>query len=123
MDDLAQKISELLGSPDGLQKLQAAASSLGMLTGNKTDTPPSAEPVSASLPSMPETGGISGLEMDTLRKIMPLVSNFRKDSQDTVLLRAIRPYLQEERQKRLDDSIKIMQMLKLLPNLKDKGIF
>lgn len=31
MDDLTQKISELLNSPDGMQKLQAAAASLGIL--------------------------------------------------------------------------------------------
>ena len=40
-----------------------------------------------------------------------------------MLLKALRPYLQDERRHRLDDTLKIMQMLKVLPLLKDKGIF
>ncbi len=108
MDDLAQKISELLGSPDGVQKLQAAAASLGMLTDNKTE--PSAQPVSAML--------LSGGDLEVLQRLVPLVSGFKQDSQDTVLLKAIRPYLQDERQRRVDDAVKIMHMLKVLPNFK-----
>ncbi|MDD2417537.1 MAG: hypothetical protein PHR24_02025 [Oscillospiraceae bacterium] len=117
MDDLAQKISELLGSPDGVQKLQAAAASLGMLTDNKTE--PSAQPVSAMLPSAPETAAsMSGGDLEVLQRLVPLVSGFKQDSQDTVLLKAIRPYLQDERQRRVDDAVKIMHMLKVLPNFK-----
>ncbi|MDD2362311.1 MAG: hypothetical protein PHH84_05065 [Oscillospiraceae bacterium] len=117
MDDLAQKISELLGSPDGVQKLQAAAASLGMLTENKAES--SAQPVSAVLPAASETaGGISGGDLEVLKRLAPLVSGFKQDSNDTLLLKAIRPYLQDERRKRVDDAVKIMHMLKVLPNFK-----
>jgi len=120
LDDLTQKLSELLSSPDSLQKLQAAAASLGMLTGNKSDNQ-SAVPASTA-PAI-DTSGISSSDFETIRKIMPLLSGFRQDDQHTILLKALRPYLQEERRRRVDDAVKIMHMLKMLPHLKDKGIF
>lgn len=120
MDDLTQKISELLSSPDSLQKLQAAAASLGMLTGNNNENQ-SAVPASTA-PAI-DTGGISSGDFETIRKIMPLLSGFRQDDQHTILLKALRPYLQEERRRRVDDAVKIMNMLKMLPHLKDKGLF
>ena len=33
MDDLAKKLNDLLNSPDGMQKLQQAAASLGAMMG------------------------------------------------------------------------------------------
>lgn len=120
MDDLAQKLSELLSSPDGLQKMQAAAASLGMLTGNQNNNPSS---VPAEAAPAVETSSFPGGELETIKKLMPLVSNFRQDDQNTVLLKALRPYLQDDRRRRVDDAVKIMSMLKVLPHLKDKGIF
>ncbi|NLN81737.1 MAG: hypothetical protein GX136_04240 [Clostridiales bacterium] len=130
MDDLAQKLSELLSSPDGLQKLQSAAASLGIGNQSAVDDPPAAanppaagnpdlSPVSAALP-YPDAGGG---DYEAISKLLPLVSRFKQDNQDTMLLKALRPYLQDERRHRLDDTLKIMQMLKVLPLLKDKGIF
>ena len=133
MDDLAKKLSELLSSPDGLQKLQAAAASVGMLTGNnsgasqsKPADPPAAndpqpDSVSTSLP-VSDIAGIAGGDFETLSRLLPLVSGFRQENQDTLLLKALRPYLQNERRHRLDDTLKIMHLLKVLPLLRDKGV-
>ena len=117
MDDFAQKLNELLSSPDGLKKIEQAAESLGML--GKTGNPAPAAETSALAA---DTGGFSGGELDTIRKIMPLLSSFRQDDQNTVLLKALRPYLQDSRRRRVDDAVKIMNMLKVLPHLKDKGL-
>ena len=46
-----------------------------------------------------------------------LLSGVKKDDENTVLLKALRPYLQNERQQRLDETIKIMHMLQILPML------
>ena len=66
MDDFAQKLNELLSSPDGLKKIEQAAESLGML--GKTVNPAPAAQTSALAA---DTGGFSGGELDTIRKIMP----------------------------------------------------
>ena len=122
MDDLAQKLSDLLSSPDGIQKLQAAAASLNTLKGNNSEAQSSAVPVSAGKPPKTDIGDFAGGDIETLSKLMPLISNFKKDDQDTMLLKSIRPYLKDDRRKRLDDAIKVMHMLKALPLLKDKGV-
>lgn len=122
MDDLAKKLSELLNSPDGMQKIQAAAASFGMLGGgtsasDKSDPPP--ESASSPFPSLDGLGSLGDIE--TIQKLIPIISGLKSDNQDTILLKALRPYLQDERQQRLDESIKMMQLIKLLPLLKEKG--
>ncbi len=133
MDDLAKKLNELLNSPDGMQKLQQAAASLGQMMGNageesaavptETPPPPAAEPIPApSSPPLNEGEGLEGLgdtlgDMAAIARILPLLSGMKKDDENTTLLKALRPYLQSERQQRLDETIKIMHMLQILPLL------
>ena len=40
----------------------------------------------------------------------------------TRLLRALRPLLSQARQKKVDEALKILQMLRLLPLLKESGV-
>lgn len=61
--------------------------------------------------------------MQTIMKIMPLLSSINQEDESTALLRALRPLLGKSRQKKLDEAIKIMQMMKILPLLKSRGIF
>ena len=42
---------------------------------------------------------------------MPLLTQMGQDDQNTTLLKALRPYLHGEREKRLDDSVRMMQLL------------
>lgn len=127
MDDLAKKLNDLLSSPDGMQKIQSMASSLGILSPGSGETNIAsslAESVpTGAPPSSPPTGGDSLGDMELIKKLVPLVSNMKADDENTILLRALRPYLKDDRQHRLDESIKIMQLLKVLPMLSDKDIF
>lgn len=67
-------------------------------------------------------GGIDGDALKTVAKIMPLLSTFRQEDNNTRLLHALRPLLGPERQKKLDESVKMLSMLRLLPLLKEQGI-
>ena len=55
-------------------------------------------------------------------KIAPLLGSINQEDDNTRLLHALRPLLKNERQKKLDEAIKIMRMLKFLPLLKEQGI-
>ena len=115
MDDLAAKLGELLNNPGNLEKLKGLA---GLLGGAAQAQPDPA-------PAEPAQGGLPGIDADALQmvtKIMPLLSNFRQEDDCTRLLRALRPLLSPERQKKLDESIKILQMIRILPLLKTSGI-
>lgn len=133
MDDLAKRLSELLNSPEGMQKIQSVAASMGML-GNSPAAPELAPPAEMPPPPPPpeeasalsegvDLSALSGLlgGGDMLGRLMPLLMNFKRDNNDTILLKALRPYLEEDRQHRLDESVKMLQLLQLLPLLKDKG--
>ncbi len=121
-DELSKKLNSFLNSPDGMEKLQGAMAALGIspdvLQGGGAETAAAPPPEPApTMPSLPNLGGdISGL-----LQLAPLLSNIGKDDHHTALLKALRPYLHGDREKRLDDSMKMMQLLKLLPILQQKG--
>ena len=112
MDDLNEKIERLLSSPDSMAKIQSMMAALG-----GGDNPPAA-PVSSSPP--PSTG-MPDLAM--LEKLAPLMGAFSQESDDTRLLQALRPYLHGERAGRLDESVKLLRLTKLLPLLQQSGLF
>ncbi len=103
--DWEQKLNSLLSSPEGLAKISEVMAALGGTT--DTAEPPETPPA-ANAPDL------SGL--------LPLLSSIGKDNEHTALLNALRPYLHGEREKRLDDSVKLLQLLQLLPLLKG-GLF
>lgn len=115
MDDLAAKLGELLNNPGNLEKLKGLAG----LLGGAAQAQPDPEP------EEPAQGGFPGLDTEALQmvtKMMPLLSSFRQEDDSTRLLHALRPLLSPERQKKLDESIKILQMVRMLPLLKNSGI-
>ena len=66
--------------------------------------------------------GVSPEMLNTIMKIAPLLGSINQEDDNTRLLHALRPLLKSERQKKLDEAIKIMRMLKFLPLLKEQGI-
>ena len=109
MDDLAGKLSELLNSPEGMERIKNLAGMLGQ-------SAPS-EPPAASSPSGSPLG-LDGDMLKTVMKMAPLLSNFRQEDDSTRLLRALRPMLGHERQEKLDQAIQMIQMMRVLPLLK-----
>lgn len=120
-DELSQKIDRLLNSPEGMQQIQNAMAALGVSLGGGDGTAPAAAPTAVPEPSAsPEPSGNDG-GLSGLLQLAPLLGSLGKDDQNTTLLKALRPYLHDGREKRLDESLKFMQLLKLLPLLQEKG--
>lgn len=105
MDDLNEKLERLLSDPEGIAKIQAAMSALGGGESTPAPPPPSAVP-----------------DMTALTRLMPLISNLGADSDDTRLLGALRPYLHGQRVERLDESMRLLQLIKLIPLLQQQGV-
>ncbi len=116
-DELSRKIEHLLNSPDGMETIQNMMAALGM--GGNTETPPSS-PVEPT-PVVQSTPADDGGMLSGLLSLAPLLGSLGQDDQNTALLKALRPYLHGGREKRLDESLKLMQLLKLLPLLQEKG--
>lgn len=106
------KLSSLLSSLGGAGGLNALS---GLLGGGGL----------GALSGLLGGGGGGGLDGDTLQvvsKILPLLSTFRQEDNNTRLLHALRPLLGPERQKKVDEAIKMLSMLRLLPVLRGQGI-
>lgn len=111
--DLGKKLDALLNSPDGLARITEAMASLGVSPTAAPEGKPEPKPEGAA--DLPDLSGIL--------KLAPLLTSLNKDDEHTALLKALRPYLHGEREKRLDESVKLMQLLKFLPILQERGLF
>lgn len=112
MDDLNEKLERLLSDPEGMAKIQAAIAALG--GGNPEPAP--------SPPPPPQATAHTGPDLAALTKLMPLLTGMNQDSEDTRLLQALRPYLHGTRAGRLDDTVRLLKLAKLLPLLQEQGI-
>lgn len=108
MEDLEQKLSELLSSPDSMAQLMAAARALS--GGNGAD-PPAPAPDSGNAPQEPGPG-FDLPDLQTMTRIMGLMNRLSapRDDKRTALLTALRPWLSPQRRQKLDRALQMMQM-------------
>ena len=111
MEDLSEKLTQLLSSPEGMSKIQSAMAALGGMMGEDAPAPPPSPPPPADM----------GVDMAAISKILPLLGNLNQENEDTRLLGALRPYLHGQRAERLEESMRLMRLMKLLPLLTEGG--
>ena len=63
-----------------------------------------------------------GVDMTAVTRLLPLLGNMNQDNEDTRLLSALRPYLHGQRAGRLEDTMKLLRLAKLIPLLQEQGI-
>ena len=119
MDDIGEKISALLNSSDGMEKLKSVAESV--LGGIDTVSHPESNKSNEDF-SIPENLLSNLGNMQSIMRIASVLGKEQSDSRID-LLRALKPHLSEERQKKCDNAIKMLKMVKLLPLIKDSGLF
>lgn len=184
MDDLAQKLQDILNTEEGQQNLKRVADMLGANTGNGSNT---ADQTNNNIPNANATSEqagsnfdlsalagllnnsqqsnnqqnnsqqsgsgpdlsallnmlgnqnnsasnsdnnttntpniINGLDINMLLKMQKLLSATNTEDSNTALIRALKPHLKPERQSRADEAIRMMQLMNLLPMLKESGLF
>ena len=60
---------------------------------------------------------------DLLQGIGELGKMLTAEDERTALIKALRPMLGEEKQKRADEAVKILSLIRMLPLLRDSGVF
>lgn len=124
MDDLSSMLNGLLKNPESMEKIKSLASMLGGSGGSESGPSPPSESVPAA-PSVRDNRAPEGVDPDSLRTVMklaPILSKFRQEDDSTRLLRALRPFLNEEKQKKLDEAIRLMQIVRMIPLIRRSGI-
>lgn len=132
MSELQDKLNQILSNPEALAQVQSLGEQLGLTKKSETpqtahsSAPPSAPPSAPHQPvsaQAPFEGILSGDMMNTIARIAPLMSSIKQDDNTTRLLNALRPFLSEEKQQRLDKAEKMLRILKIMPLIKTSGLF
>lgn len=106
MDDLSEKLDRLLSSPDSMKRIEDLMGAFGAAP------PAPAESTPLPLPAA-ET------DMGMLLKLTPLLAQLGKEDDTTALFHALRPHLQPDRQRKLDEAAQMLRLMKLLPLLSE----
>lgn len=119
MDDLSSMLGEFLKNPESMEKIKSLAGMLGGSAG-----PPTSAPAPAVPPAEPDSRP-SGEDQESLRMVMklaPMLTQMRQEDDSTRLLRALRPFLNEEKRKKLDGAIRLMQLVRMIPFIRNSGL-
>ncbi|MCC8129229.1 MAG: hypothetical protein LIO51_04755 [Clostridiales bacterium] len=109
MAEFEEKLNEILSSPQAMEQIMSLASSL---SGGQTSGPEgSAEAAPAPVPG----DLLSGLEPGALGKLSSLLSVYRQQGDEKArLLEAMRPFLKENSQERLDRAVHITRISRVI---------
>ncbi len=123
MADLSAAIGSILNDPQSMAQLQSVAQSLG-LGGNAAPGPAQSAyaPPQAASPGAGALANTDTAALGALMRFAPLLSAAGQEDDAARLLKALRPLLGPERQRRLDEAQKILRMMRLLPLLKESGL-
>lgn len=121
MEDISQKISALLNSPDGMDRIKSVAENLlgeKISSKDESEGEKNSQEQGFALPDnlLENIGNMQG--------IMRLANFLGKEQKDSriELLRALKPHLSSERAKRVDKAISILKVAAILPILREEGL-
>ena len=117
MDDIGEKLAEILNDPESLNKIKSMAEN--NLGSEKSDEKP---PPSPDLNSLFGDGGFDGAQIAKIMSVMSRLKSSNNDSRSNLLL-ALKPLLSPPRREKVDTAIKLLKLIDMLPLLKDSGIF
>lgn len=120
MEDLSQKISELLSDPSTLEKIKGLTGLLGQSDLSENATP-NAMPDPKPAPCQPKNDFINPELLGTVMKVAPLLQSINQEDDSTRLLKALKPFLSAEKCKKVDEAIKLLGIFKMLPIIKSVG--
>lgn len=66
---------------------------------------------------------IPNIDINMIMNIQKAMSAFSQSNKNVELLRSLQPHFSDTRRKKVDDAIKIMQLINMLPMLKESGLF
>lgn len=113
MSDLQDKINQILSNPEALKQVQSLGEQLGL---SKQEPPKPAPPPQLS-------DALSGDMLKTITRLAPLMNSAKGDDDTTRLLHSLRPFLGTERQQKLDRAEKMLKIIRIVPILRENGLF
>lgn len=111
MSEIEDKINQILNNPEALKQVQSLGEQLGL---SKPEPPkPKAVP----------TDFVNDDMLKTITRLAPVMNSVKGDDETTRLLNSLRPFLSHEKQEKLDRAQKMIKFIRIIPVLKDNGLF
>jgi len=109
LSELDEKLNEILGNQEMMGQIMTLARSLSGEMGT-TESPEEQRRTSEGEP----TSFLNALDPEMVRSGMELLKQCQgKSDRTVVLLQSLRPFLREERQRKLDQALKLAPMLRM----------
>lgn len=117
MDDLSERLAELLNDPESLERVRSVAENFlgGEKSGNR-------QAPSSDLNSVLGDSGLDPIQITKILSLLSQLKNSGNDSRSNLLL-ALKPLLSPPRREKVDTAIKLLKLIDMLPMLRDSGIF
>lgn len=111
MDDVNEKLNALLSDPGSMAQIMQLAQQLSSSMGGDTaQTVAAASP--AASPSPPPPAPLGGLDPQTIARYLPLLQELTRDtSQTTQLLYALRPFLKDGKQNKVERAARLARLI------------
>ena len=119
MSEIEDKINQILSNPEALKQVQSLGKQLG-LSGVEPPPPPKPSTVPSGLSN---SNAISDDMLSTITRIAPIMQQMKNEDDTTRLLNSLRPFLSREKQEKLDRAEKMIKFIRIIPLLKDNGLF
>lgn len=100
MEGMEEKLNSILGNPEMMSQIMNMAQALG--SGQQEKNEPPLEPQASLIPS--------GIDPAMLQKIAFAAQNAGIDSQQQALLKALRPYLSQQRLTKLEKAMRAAKL-------------
>lgn len=115
MAELDEKLNTLLSNPNSMAQIMQMAQQLSVTMGGGTDNAPPAQqpppPPAAPPAALPPLGG---LDPQVLARFLPLLQEYsRSNSQTMQLLYALRPFLKESKQDKVERAARLARLIHL----------
>lgn len=122
MSNLEDKLSGILSDPEAVSKLKSLGQALGLDTSGGLPSGQKPQPQqNLSFPFMGQSQNSDEM-LGTIMRLAPLLSDMGRDDETACLLNALKPFLSEPRQRRLEQAGKMLKVMRLLPIIRGSGI-
>lgn len=116
MAELDEKLNALLSDPNSMAQIVQMAQQLSATMGGGTDAAPPAQPPPA--PSSPPQAAPQnlpgGIDPQVIARFLPLLQEYsRSNSQTMQLLYALRPFLKESKQDKVERAARLARLIHL----------
>ncbi|MCD8026516.1 MAG: hypothetical protein LUF33_06230 [Clostridiales bacterium] len=123
MADIQEQINQILSNPEALRQVQVLGEQLGLTKGQpQSNSEPEPKPAAAQQSNVPGNA-MNGDMLRVMTRLAPLMQSANRDDDTARLLGALRPFLSEEKQIKLSKAEKMLKIIKILPLLRDNGLF